>query len=62
MNDATPGLESKAKSPKPEAQAAKLAESLAAFQKLTDSKDRHAYFHSHPELRAIFSEANFHSA
>jgi hypothetical protein len=60
MQDATPEAlspESKAKSA-----AEKLAESLKAFQKLTDPKERKDYYDKHPELSAIYSPVNFHTA
>ena len=41
---------------------AKLAESLKAIQKLYDPKERKAFYETHPELRAIYSEVNFHVA
>ena len=41
---------------------AKLAASLKEFQKLSDPKLRKAYFDTHPELRRIYSEGNFHVA
>jgi hypothetical protein len=46
----------------PQAKPEKLTESLAAWQKLTDPKERKAFYEKHPELRAVFSEGNFHSA
>ena len=46
----------------PQAKPEKLQESLAAMQKLTDPKERKAFYEKHPELRAVFSEGNFHAA
>ena len=46
----------------PQAKPEKLQESLAAMQKLVDPKERKAFYEKHPELRAVFSEGNFHAA
>ena len=57
MNEAPPVVASEVQS-----QAAQLAESLKAFQKLTDPKERKDFYEAHPELRAIYSPVNFHAA
>jgi len=46
----------------PESEPDKLMERLKAMHKLTDPKERKAFYEQHPELRAVFSEGNFHTA
>jgi hypothetical protein len=35
-------------------------EVMAEFQKLTDPKERKAFYQAHPELAEFYSPANFH--
>lgn len=37
-------------------------EILGQFQKLTDSKERKAFYEAHPELGQLYSPVNFHAA
>lgn len=38
------------------------AEILGEFQKLTNSKERKAFYEAHPELGQLYSPVNFHVA
>jgi hypothetical protein len=44
------------------AQEVKLESSLKEFAKLTNPEKRKVFYDSHPELAAIYSPVNFHSA
>ena len=37
----------------------KLEQSIAALQRITDPRERKAFYDSHPELAAIYSPVNF---
>jgi hypothetical protein len=39
-----------------------IPELLGEFQKITDPKERKAFYHSHPLLAQVYSEGNFHGS